>query len=151
MARGLARTQIAAEPEDREQIASGGIFELRVRPGWRPEMAGIGHPMVYVLEDIEQMPLRHPGTDRLLEGRQIGGERLGPLALQVRRPVRVDRQLAVVGEAVVHLGCPFVEPLAQRGDQVVAGRGQSNGLTVSPKLGFAPRPGQEGLIPTFMS
>ena len=41
MARGLARPEVAAESEDREQIALGGIFELRIRSRGRSEMAGI--------------------------------------------------------------------------------------------------------------
>lgn len=86
-------------------------------------MAGIGHPVVHVLEDIEQMPLRHPCMDGLLECLQIRRQRLGPLAFQVRCPIRVDRQLTVVGEAFVHLGGQLTEAPAQRYDQLATGRG----------------------------
>ncbi len=45
-------------------------------------MAGIGHPVVRVLEDIEQTPLRHPQADSLLEGIEACRQLLGLLTLK---------------------------------------------------------------------
>jgi hypothetical protein len=58
--------------------------------------------MLGVLEDIEQMPLRHPSPDRFLECVATVRKRLGRLPNQMRRSVRVDRQRAVVRETPVY-------------------------------------------------
>jgi len=49
------------------------------------------------------MPLRHPGPDCFLECVETVRKTLGRLPNQMRRPVRIDRQRAVVREARVYL------------------------------------------------
>lgn len=93
-------------------------------------MASIGYPMVYMLEDIEQMPLRHPSVDGFLKGAQALWERCGFMPLQVRCPVQIDRQLAVTWEIIVNLSGQIVESMAQRRDKVASGYGQSDSLAV---------------------
>jgi hypothetical protein len=57
-----------------------------------------------VLEDVEQVALRHAGADLLLEVGQIGRLRGGGQLLEVGRPVGVDAELGVGREAGVDLG-----------------------------------------------
>ncbi len=57
--------------------------------------------MLGVLEDIEQMPLRHPSPDRLLKCIETWRQALGCLTDQMRGPIRVDPQCAVIREARV--------------------------------------------------
>ena len=58
-------------------------------------MAGEASPVLGVFEDVEEVALRHPGADFLLEFRDPFGPIGRRQLLQVRRPVRIDAQLRV--------------------------------------------------------
>ena len=76
---GLIRTEIAAIAEHGENVALDGLREFRIGAGWWSEVASVAGPMLSMLENIEEMPLRHAGADFLLELRQ-------PFGLDARRP-----------------------------------------------------------------
>ena len=78
------------------------------------------------------MPLRHPCADLLLKLRQPFGPPNLHQSLQVRRPVRIDAQLGIVGEA----GIDF----RRRGGQFVL---QSRGEILST-LGHTERSAIDG-------
>ena len=65
-------------------------------------MTGIAGPVLGVLEDVEQVALRHAGADFLLEVGQPG-RLLGRQLPQVRCPVGIDAELGVGREAGVDL------------------------------------------------
>ena len=67
MSSGLIWAEIAAVAEHREKISLNGVGKLWIGAGWGPEVAGIASPVLDMLENIKEMPLRHPCTDFLLE------------------------------------------------------------------------------------
>ena len=100
----LIGTEIAAVTEHGENIALDGLCELRIGAGWWSEVAGVASPMLSMLENIKEMPLRHPRTDFLLEFHQPFGLDACRQLLQVWRSVFIDAQFAVGGKSRVDLG-----------------------------------------------
>ena len=105
---GLIGTKIAAVAEHGEQVASDGLRELRIGAGRWSEVAGVVRPVLGILEDVEEMALRHAGADFLLELGQPVGLTGGRQLLQMRRAVRVDAQFAVVGNPASTSAATFV-------------------------------------------
>ncbi len=141
VARGLVHAEVAADPEDREQIPLGRVLQLGIRARQWAEVARERRPVLDVLEDIEQMPLWHPFPDRLLEGLEPLRQRLSGLADQMRRPIRIDPQRAVVREAGVHGPGQLFQLVSQLGDEPAGLRRQLHrgAVVVEPAVALVPR------------
>ena len=93
MTGGLARAKIAAVAEDGEQVALDGMRELRIGAGGWPEVAGVTGPVLGMLENVEEVALRHAGAEFLLELVQPGGLLRRRQLLQVGYSVCIDAEL----------------------------------------------------------
>ena len=140
---GLVGAEVAAVAEHGEQVAPDGLGELRVGAGGRAEVTGVAGPVLGVLEDVEQVALRHAGADLLLELGQPGGRRAALQLLQVRCPVGGNAEFGVVGEAGIHLGGERRQLGPQRGREVLAPFGDAEGGAVGRQPRLALRPRQE--------
>ena len=56
MAGRLGRPQFTGIAEDGKDIAQDRIGQFRIGPGGRPKMPGIAHPILHILQDIEEVP-----------------------------------------------------------------------------------------------
>jgi hypothetical protein len=70
--RGLAWTEVATIAEDGEQIALDGLRQFWVGPRRGAKMPGVTGPVFGMLENVQEVALRHARTELLLEGRQSG-------------------------------------------------------------------------------
>lgn len=117
------------------------LRELRIRAGRRTEVARKAGPVLGILEDVEEVALRHPGADFLFEF----GESFGPLGcrelLQVRRPIRVDAQLVVGRKAGIDLRRRCDQLALQRRGEILAALGyvERGAVGGQPRLAFRPR------------
>jgi hypothetical protein len=138
---GLARAEVAAVAEHGEQVALDGLRELRVGAGGRPEVAGVAGPVLGVLEDVEQVALRHAGADLLLELSQPSRLLRHRQLLQVRRPLGVKTEFGVGREAGIDLGGERGQLGPQRGREILALFGDAEGGAVGrqPLLALRPR------------
>ena len=78
MAGRLGRPEFTGIAKDGEDIAQDGIGQFGIRPGGRPKMPGIAHPILHILEDIEQVSLRQPGLEEGFERGEIRPGRVAP-------------------------------------------------------------------------
>lgn len=143
MVGGLAGAQIAAIAEDGKKILSGGFREFGVRTRWRPEVSGVSGPTLHVVEDVEQMTLRHPGLDRCFErGESVRKGRLF-LLFEMGLAVRIDRQFGVIGKTGIDLMGPLRQPLLERRDECRSVFGQPHSPAVLGQTFPALVPGEQ--------
>jgi hypothetical protein len=143
VASGLVGAEIAAVAEDGEQIALDRLGELRIGAGGRAEVTGEAGPVVGILKDVEEMTLRHPGADFLLEFPQplrlIGRRQL----LQVRRPIPINAQLGVGCKASVEFRRRCGKFALQRGSKVLTVLRYAERGTIGCQTRLAFPPGEE--------
>ena len=139
----LAGPQIAAVAENRQEVTPGGVGDLGVGARRRAEVAGERRPVLGMLEDIEEMALGHAAAHRRLEGSEPLREALRPQSGQMRSPVGVDAQLAVVREPHIDLLGQPDQPLAQLGDEGGGVGRQTHRGTILLQPRDTLRPGQE--------
>jgi hypothetical protein len=140
---GLPWTEIAAVSEHGEQVALDGLRELRIGAGRRPEVTGVTRPVLGVLEDVEEVALRHACADLLLELGQPDWLLRRRQLLQVRRPVGIDAELGVGWKAGVDSGGERRQLSFQRGSKILALFRNPESGAVGRQACFALRPGQE--------
>ena len=102
-ARRLVRAEVTSVTKYGEDVSLNGIREFWFGAGWRPKMAGVTGPVLRVLENIEEVPLGHPGMKFVIKFRQSFGVRCLIELLQMRRAIFIDAQLAVGGKSFVDL------------------------------------------------
>src|SRR3984957_10594606 len=143
MTRGLIRAEVAAVAKHGEEISLARIREFWISARWWPKMAGIAGPVFGVLENIEEMPLWHPGMEFPLEFRQSFG--LGRLVElpQMWRAVFIDAQLAVGWKSRVDLGGQCRQFGLQHSRELDTAFGNAQSGAIGGQLWFAFRPGHE--------
>ncbi len=140
---GLARAEIAAVAEYGEQVALDGLRELRIGArGW-PKVAGVTGPVLGMLEDVQEVALRHAGAHLLLELGQPGGLLRGRQLLQVRCPIGIDAQLGVGRETGVDRSGERRQLGLQHGGEILTLFRDAKSGTVGRQPCFAVCPGQE--------
>jgi hypothetical protein len=137
MSSGLIWAEIAAVAEHREKISLNGVGELWIGAGRRSEVAGVASPVLDMLENIKEMPLRHPCTDFLLEFDQPFGLDARRQLLQVRRSVFIDAQFAVSRKSCVNLGSEVRQFRFQRGSEIHTALGDAESYAVGRQSWFA--------------
>src|SRR5271155_3288613 len=142
MSSSLVWAEIAAVAEHGEEISLNSISKLRIGAGWWSKVASVAGPVLDMLENIKEMPLRHPCTDFLLEFDQPFGLDARRQLLQVRRSVFIDAQFAVGRKSCVNLGSEARQFRLQRGSQIHAARGDAESYAVGRQSWFAFRPRQ---------
>ncbi len=106
-------------------------------------MAGVTGPVLGMLEDVEEMTLRHAGADFLLELGQPGGLLRGRQLLQVRCSIGIAAELGVGRETGVDRGGQRRQLGLQRGGEILAPFGNAEGGAVGRQPCLAVCPGQE--------
>jgi hypothetical protein len=96
-----------------------------------------------MLEDVEEVALRHAGAHFLFELGQPGGLLRGRQLLQVRCPIGIDAQLGIGRETGVDRGGERRQLGFQRGGEILAPFGDAESGTVGGQPCFAVCPGQQ--------
>ena len=139
----LIGAEIAAVAEHRENISLNSVGKLRICAGWWSEVADVASPVLGMLENVKEMPLRHPRTDFLLEFGQpfrLDGRRQ---LLQVGCSVLIDAQFTVGRKSCVNLGSEARQFGLECGSKIHAALGNAESRAVSCEAWFAFRPRQE--------
>jgi len=143
VAGGLARAEIAAIAEHGEDIALFCPRELGISAGGRSKVARVAGPASAVLEDVEQMSLRHARVDLCLEGGQALGQLSARLLLQMGNAIGIDGQFGVGRKVGIHLGSGRRQLLFQLSDELVPSLRHSESATISRQTRLAHCPRQE--------
>ena len=114
-------------------------------------MAGVVRPMFGMLEDVEEVALRHADTDLVFKLRQPCGLLRRRQLLQVRCPVGIDAQLAVGREPGIDRGGHLRQFGFQRGGEILApfGNTESGAVSRQPRLAFRPRQKLRAIVGEF--
>jgi hypothetical protein len=106
-------------------------------------VAGVARPVLGMLENIKEMPLRHPCTDFLLEIGQPFGLDARRQLLQVGCSVFIDVGFTVGRKSCVNLGSEARQFGLERGGKIHTALGNAESCTVGRQSWFAVRPRQE--------
>ena len=102
MTRRLGGAELTGIAEDGEDVAGHRIGEVRIRARRRSKMPGIVHLMLDILENVEQVSLRHPvlahGFDRV----QVFGNGSGLETFEMRGTLVINRQRGVLRVGCIH-------------------------------------------------
>ena len=104
-------------------------------------MAGVTGPVFGIFEDVEEVTLRHAGSDFLFKLSQPGGLLGRCQLLQMRRPVRIDAQFGIGRETVVNGSGKRRQLSLQRGGKILPlfGNAESGTIGWQPCFAFCPR------------
>src|ERR1700733_12741381 len=153
MSSGLIWPEIAAVAEHRENISLNGVGKFRIGAGWWSEVAGVASPVLGMLENIKEMPLRHPRSNFLLKFDQPFRLDARRQLLQVGCSVFIDAQFTVGRKSCVNLGSVARQFGLECGSKIHAALGNAESCAVSREAWFAFRPRQElgAVVGEFLS
>ena len=115
-ARELGGAEIAAVTEGRREVAFAWTPELGFKARQRPEVARPVQPVIGVIEDVDDIPLRHPFAEQGLQLWEALGQRFALEFTQDNLAVLQARR-GISGKRRIRGGGEVFQPLPQGGDK----------------------------------